>query len=157
MKQFCPKQRRARFGLTWLAALVALLSLVAQSRAQSEYTLSDLSITPALTAMTGEDFTLESPVIGDGAMSLAGDDFTMQVAITPLPPVLVVGDVEVFIALDNGTVVVTWTGTTDGYVLESSPVLGDAADWQPVTPAPTDQRYVAPAQGESWFFRLRHP
>ena len=157
MKPFCPKQRRARFGMPWLAALVALLGLVAQSRAQSEYTLSDLSITPALTAMTGEDFTLESPLIGDGEMSLAGDDFTMQVVITPLPPVLVVGDVEVFITFDNGTVVVTWTGTAGGYVLESSPVLGDAADWHAVTPAPTDQRYVAPAQGESWFFRLRHP
>ena len=146
-----------RFGLPRLAAVGVLVCLVAKSQAQSDYTLSDLSIRPVLTAMTGGDFTMEPPVIGDTQEFLAGGDFSLQVEVTPLPPVLVVGEVEVFILVENGAAVVTWTGSAAGYVLESSPGLGDTANWQPVVPAPLEQRFVASLQGAGRFFRLRHP
>jgi hypothetical protein len=56
--------------------------------------------------------------------------------------------------LDDGNITITWTG--DG-VLESTPVLGAGADWDPVTPAPTGGTYTAPATTGNRFFRIRQP
>jgi hypothetical protein len=54
--------------------------------------------------------------------------------------------------LSGGNITLTWTGTG---TLESSPALGTAADWDPVTPAPTGNTYTAPATTGNLFYRIR--
>ena len=129
----------------------------ATSLAQADFTMSDLSISPRLTAMSGGDFAMEAPIIGDGEKSLQGGDYTMAFVVTPLPPVLSVGDTSVFIVITGADAVVTWTPGSVGFVLEATPSLGLDANWQPVNPAPTEPRFVAPLNGGPQFFRLRRP
>ena len=75
----------------------------ATSRAQADFAMSDLSISPQLTAMSGGDFAMEAPVIGDGEKALQGGDYTMTFVVTPLPPVISIGDTSVFIVITLST------------------------------------------------------
>ena len=54
--------------------------------------------------------------------------------------------------LSGGNITINWTGTG---TLESTPALGTAAAWAPVTPAPTGNTYTAPATTGNRFFRIR--
>lgn len=124
--------------------------------AQEQFELLDLSISPQLKPMAGGDFSIEVPLLGDGPALLGGGDYTMETTITPLPPILVFGDAEVYITMSGGQAVVTWSAPGGGHVLESSATLGPTAQWSPVTPTPTEPRYtIDPAQGAPRFFRLR--
>jgi hypothetical protein len=54
--------------------------------------------------------------------------------------------------LSGGNITITWTGTG---ILESSPVLGSGAQWDPVTPAPAGNTYTTTATTANRFFRIR--
>lgn len=140
------------------ATVAAVILCLGEGRGEEPYTMSDLSIAPPLSAMSGGDFAISTPVVGDGPMIAEGGGFRMEVAVTPLPPpIVVLGDAEVFITVNGAEAVVTWTAAGTGYVLESTPALGELANWQPVSPAPTEPRFTAPLQGVAQFFRLRRP
>jgi hypothetical protein len=54
--------------------------------------------------------------------------------------------------LSGGNLTITWTGTG---TLESTPVLGPGAQWDPVTPAPTGNTYTTSVTTGNRFFRIR--
>ena len=147
-----------RLSLIRFAAVAAAVLLCAgKNRAAEDYTLSDLSLTPPLPAMSGGGFTLEASVTGGGPIIAEGGGFRMEATVTPLPPVVVLGDAEVFITINGAEAVLTWTAAGAGYVLESTSALGDLSSWHPVEPPPAELRFVVPLQGSAQFFRLRRP
>jgi hypothetical protein len=136
---------------------IALLLAAGAAHAQDPFTLSELKVTPTLTAMAGGDFTAEATLVGEGALRASGGDFALEATVTPLSVTIVPGDVAVFLAVEGDTLVLTWPASGEGYVLESVAALNDAPDWQPVQPAPTERRFVTPLSRPAVFFRLRRP
>ena len=135
----------------------SLLLLAGAAHAGDDFSLSELNVSPTLTAMAGGDFTAETAMIGEGALRATGGDFTLEAAVTPLPITVVPGDVTVFIAVEGDNIVLTWPAGGDGDVLESTAALSDTPDWQPVQPAPTERRFVTSRARPAVFFRLRRP
>jgi hypothetical protein len=133
-------------------------------------------LAPALLAepLGGGRFTLDGrPVTGGGqsgggAFAVAGaagnapsavsQGGTFTVAGGLVGVAVVPGDVTPQLALtDTGDAKLTWSGDATGYVLEFTPVIGEAADWQPVTPAPVGNTFTTPFNQPLRFFRLRKP
>ncbi len=146
---------------TFILRIVSRLAvagiLIGSARAADDFTLSELKVTPRLTAMAGGDFTAETTMAGEGPLRASGGDFALEAAVTPLSVTIVPGDATVFLAVEGDTLVLTWPASGDGYVLESTAVLNDAPDWQSVQPAPTERRFVTPLAQPAVFFRLRRP
>lgn len=124
--------------------------------AQSDLRLSHLNLSPQLTDMSGGDFVVET-TFGEGVLQRTGGDFALEAAVTPLSVALVPDDVTVFVAVEGDNLVLTWSASGDGYVLESAAALSGVPDWQQVQPPPTDRRFVTPLAQPAWFFRLRRP
>lgn len=129
--------------------------LCGSALAQDLFTVSELSVEPALSDMSGGDFTTEALVLGDVAIMVEGGDFAMEATVTPLPITIVPGDIAVFLAVEGNNLVLTWPEGGAGFVLESTVALGGA--WMPVQPAPTQRRFVTPLSQPVVFFRLRRP
>ena len=134
-----------------------LLLAAGTAHAEDTFTLSDLNVSPTLTAMVGGDFTAETTMVGEGTLRAAGGDFTLEAAVIPLPITVVPGDVTMFIAVEGDNVVLTWPASGDGCVLESVAALSNGHDWQPVQPAPKERRHVMSRAQPAVFFRLRRP
>ncbi len=136
---------------------VLLLSVIA--RAQVEFTLLDLGVEPVLAPMTGGGFTMRIDNVGDAPITAQGGDFALVAEVAPVPVFVVSGDVAVSIsiAIEGGSVILTWSGAGDGLVLETASALDLAPDWRPVVPAPAGRRFTAPTAGGAVFFRLRAP
>jgi hypothetical protein len=136
---------------------LALLLVAGAANAEDSFTVSELKVTPPLTAMAGGDFTAEATLVGEGALRASGGDFALEATVTPLSVTIVPVDVAVFLAVEGDTLVLTWSASGEGYVLESVAALNDAPEWQPVQPAPTERRFVTPLARPAVFFRLRRP
>lgn len=87
--------------------------------------------------LTGGAFVVTGGLVG---VAVVPDDVTPQLTLT-----------------DEGNAVLSWSGAATGYVLESSPSVGEFADWQPVTPAPAGNTFTTPFNQPLRFFRLRKP
>jgi hypothetical protein len=65
------------------------------------------------------------------------------------------------VALEGGRVVLSWSASATGFILETSPALGASANWQPVsvTPSTTNgQSSVSvPPNAQTSFYQLRKP
>lgn len=131
--------------------------LCGSALAQDLFTVSDLSVKPALSDMAGGDFTTEALVLGDGAIVAEGGDFAMEATVTPLPITIVPGDIAVFLAVEGDNLVLAWPERGAGFILESTVALGADAGWQPVQPAPAQRRFVTPLSQPAVFYRLRRP
>jgi hypothetical protein len=136
----------------WLALMLAACA----AHAQPVFTLSDLNVSPPLTAMSGGDFTAEAGMAGDSAILAAGGDFALEGAVTPLSIAIVSRDIALFLAIEGDSLVLTWPDGGAGFVLESTIDLGWGV-WTPVQPAPTQRRFVTPLSQPAVFFRLRRP
>ncbi len=91
--------------------------------------------------------TATGPLIG-GSFSVTGG--LVGVAIVP-------GDFALEFSANDGQVTLTWPVDAAGYVLEFTPVIGEAADWQPVAPAPVGNTFTTPFNQPLRLFRLRKP
>ena len=131
--------------------------LCGSALAQDAFTASDVSVSTSLTVMSGDDFTAESLILGDGAILAAGGDFALEATVTPLSVTILADKVEVFLAVEGDNLVLAWPESGAGYVLESTAALGDAPNWQPVSPGPAERRFVTPLTQPAVFFRLRRP
>ena len=57
----------------------------------------------------------------------------------------------------DGQVTLRWPAEAAGYGLEFTPVIGEAANWQPVTPAPAGNTFTTPFNQPLRFYRLQKP
>jgi hypothetical protein len=87
--------------------------------------------------LTGGAFVVTGGLVG---VAVVPDDVTPELTLT-----------------DTGEATLTWSAEATGYVLESSPSVGEFADWQPVTPAPAGTTFTTPFNQPLRFFRLRKP
>lgn len=100
-------------------------------------------------AVAGAAGNAPSAVSQGGTFTVAGG--LVGVAVVP-------GDVTPELTLtDDGNARLTWSGDATGYVLQFSPALGAAANWQPVIPAPTGNSFTTPFSQSLRFFRLHKP
>ena len=140
------------------AALILAVLLSHSAFAEENFALSDLTISPPMANMSGGDYAMESLSVGPNPSIAAGGDFALEAILTPLPPIIVFGDAEIFITLNGPQATITWTTPSPGYVLESSRSLGPAAQWDPVTPTPAEGIFSIDAATDTpLFFRLRRP
>jgi hypothetical protein len=68
-----------------------------------------------------------------------------------------VGNFDLEILLSGGSYRISWPAEAFGYVLEQSTTVGVGANWQPVSPAPTENTYSGLAAPKAFFFRLHRP
>lgn len=137
---------------------MALLTptLLAQSLGGGQFTLSGGPVTGVGGQSDGGTFAVAAGVGETTTAPLTGGTFEVTgglvgVAVVPddITPELVI--------TDTGEAKLTWPAEAAGYVLEFSPSIGDFADWQPVTPAPTDNSFTTVFDQPLRFFRLRKP
>lgn len=106
---------------------------------------------------SGGDFVLTGSVAASGAGTSTGGlyDLTSSIIGTYNPPA---DTVALQVALNpENSVRIWWPPEVAGYVLESSPTLGPAADWSPIEPPPASNSYVTSPTLSARFYRLRHP
>lgn len=82
---------------------------------------------------------------------------TYQVTGGLIGVAVVPGEVTLNLIVEGGLVTLMWPAETAGFVLETTPAVGEFADWQPVTPAPVGNTHAAPVDQPFRFFRLRKP
>lgn len=133
-----------------------------------------LLTSPALAeTLSGGSFTLEGgPVAGGGPAG--GDPFgldgsagetatgalaggTFEVTGGLLGMAVGPGEVALDFTATDSQITLTWPADAAGYGLEFTPVIGDAANWQPVTPTPPANTYATPFNPPLRFFRLHKP
>lgn len=137
-----------------LGLLTAPLS--AQSLGGGQFTLNGGPVTGGGGQSDGGAFAVAGGAGETTAALLTGGDFTVTggligVAVVP-------GDFALTIGFTNdGQVMLEWPAEAANYVLESSPMVGEFADWQPVTPAPAGNTFTTPFDQPLRFFRLHKP
>jgi len=122
----------------------------------------------------GGDFSLEGGLAGGGSQATGGD-FTVAATVgeTSTGPLtggnfevtggligvaVVPGDFALAIGFtDDGRVRIDWPAEATGYVLEFTPSVGEFANWQPVSPAPTANTFTTSNDQPLRFFRLNRP
>lgn len=122
----------------------------------------------------GGDFSLEGGVATGGGQA-AGGDFSVEASVgeTATGPLtgggfevtggligvaVVPGDFALTIGFTpDGQVLIGWPAEASGYVLESTPTVGEFTNWQPVTPAPAGNTFTTPHDQPLRFFRLHQP
>ena len=105
---------------------------------------------------SGGDFAVDAAAGQPAAGPLSGGDFQVTgglVAVT----VVTGGAVALRLSATDSQVTLTWPAEAAGYVLEFTPVIGEAANWQPVTPAPAGNSFTTPFNQPLRFYRLRKP
>ena len=133
----------------------ALLAGLLTAHAQADFTLSELSDTPPLTAMAGGDFSVDLPRLGEDPSESNGGDFSAAISVSTVSVAVQPYSVELQVAVEGGNIVLTWTESGDGMTLESAATLGASTNWTPVQPTPTTRRFVTPVSPPARFFRLR--
>ena len=121
---------------------------------------------------TGGDFALGGAAVSGGGRSdggefalagsagqpaggeVAGGEFTLSGGLIGV--IVVPGDAVLeLVRMADGEARLSWSAAAGAVVLESSPALGEGAEWRPATPAPTDTSYDVPLNQPARFFRLR--
>lgn len=149
---------RGRAGaLLFLACAFGLLptALSAQSLGGGRFTLAGGPVTRSSKPSDGGTFAVTGGTGEASAAPLTGGTF--QVTGGPVGVAVVPGDVTLDFTVTDGQATLTWPAGTAGYVLEFTAALGEAADWQPVTPAPAGNSFTTPFNHPLRFFRLRRP
>ncbi len=104
----------------------------------------------------GGDFTVAATVGETGTGPLTGGDFEVTggligVAVVPCDFALTIGFAP------DGQILISWPAEASGYVLESTPTVGEFANWQPVTPPPAGNTHTTRNDQALRFFRLNRP
>jgi hypothetical protein len=105
---------------------------------------------------SGGDFAVDAAAGQPATGPLSGGDFQVTgglVAVT----VVTGGDLALRLSATDSQVTLSWPADASAYVLEFSPAVGDAANWQPVTPAPAGNSFTTPFNQPLRFYRLRKP
>jgi hypothetical protein len=138
-----------------LASWLAATGLYAEPLGGGRFTLNGGPVTGGgqsgggTFAVAGAAGNAPSAVSQGGTFTVAGG--LIGVAVVP-------GDVTPQLTLtDDGNARLTWSVDATGYVLQFSPVIGEAANWQPVTPAPVGNTFTTPFSQSLRFFRLHKP
>ena len=141
-----------------LRSATALQDLAEHGRRFRHLALALFPLTLLAEPSSGGRFSLDGgPVTGGGQSAggafavaggagetatggLSGGTFTVTggligVAVVP-------GDVVLDFTNTDGQVTLTWPADASGYVLQFTPVIGDASNWQPVTPAPAAHTFM---------------
>lgn len=104
----------------------------------------------------GARFTLDGAIGQPDTETSRGGPFQLTGGLRG--PVVIPGDAELQVELlAEGKALLTWPSEAAGFLLESATQLGQASDWSPVQPAPTNNTLVVPADGPLRFYRLRRP
>lgn len=140
---------------TVLACCLLAPSLLAEPLGGGGYSLNGGPVTGG--GQSGGGTFAVAGAAGQTSVAVSkGGTFTVTgglVGVTVVP-----GDVTLELTItDDGNAKLTWSGNATGYVLEFSPTVGEFANWQPVTPAPTGNTFTTPFNQPLRFFRLRKP
>lgn len=142
----------------WSVLLVTTLCLptLAQSLGGGQFTLSGGPVTGGGGKSDGGTFAVAGSA--GNAPSAASQGGTFEVTGGLVGVAVVPDDVTPELTFtDTGEATLTWSAAATGYVLESSPSVGEFANWQPVTPAPVGNTFTTPFNQPLRFFRLHKP
>jgi hypothetical protein len=105
--------------------------------------------------MSGGTFRLTGYVASAGAETSSGEGFDLTCGLIGVY-VVTGGDVPLRVQLTpTGQARIWWAPGETDHQLESTPALGQGADWQPVSPAPSGNEYFTPPVEPARYFRLR--
>ena len=147
---------KTTFALPLVLSALSGIALTGDASAQS-YVIDRFAIAGGGgTFATGGPYslggTIGQPAVGvstGGSYELASGFWAGAISLAPtalLTVTTVAGEVQI-----------GWPAPLSNWVLEGATTLGPVPDWTEVIPAPVGNSFIAPANGEQKFFRLRKP
>ena len=147
--------RLARLARAALAGSLLTPALFAESLGGGSYSLTGGPVTGG--GQSGGGTFAVAGTAGNTSVDVSkGGDF--QVTGGLIGVAVVPGDFALTIGFaPDGQILISWPAEASGYVLESTPTVGEFANWQPVTPPPAGNTHTTPNDQALRFFRLRKP
>ena len=146
-------------GSRFLASAVLLFALGIEAFAQADFLLTDLNLSPQLTAMSGGEYAIADSQLGVSLVDSAGGDFATELAATSISAAVVptTANTVLSIVLLDGSLVITVSETAPAGALEFTESLGNPGGWKRVVTPPSGRSYALPWIGPARFFRWGSP